>query len=535
MERALDLERGKTMDVTTDLEMDPIEAMLADGLDADRCYRLLSARDARFDGRLFVGVRSTGIFCRPICPARTPKARNCTFWRSAAAAQAAGFRPCLRCRPEAAPGTPAWRGTAASVSRAMRLIEDGALDGEGSVESLAGRLGIGARHLRRLFDQHLGTTPRAVAKMRRVLFAKQMISETTLPMSEVAMAAGFSSQRRFNACMREVYGRPPTELRRKRRSRTSSGSATGTTIEPVRMTLSYRPPLSWDALLEFLELRAIPGVEGVTDAVYSRTLRLGEGLEDGVGVVRVGHDQEKHRLEVEVYLSSTTGLIDVATRLRRLFDLDADGAAIDAVLGRLSRLRPHLRKRPGVRVPGTVDGFETAVRAILGQQISVKGATTFAERIVARWGTPLADVWEGGVPEGALPAETRALFPDAEALAAAKLEEIGLTGARAETIRGVARAVLEDPSLLSPASDLSDALAAWQRLKGIGPWTAQYVAMRVLREPDGLPTGDLVLRKAITKRGEKPRPAGDVEKVLEVCRPYRAYAAIRLWDGYSAD
>jgi len=535
MERALDLDRGNMMDATTDPASDPIEAMLADGLDADRCYRLLAARDARFDGRLFVGVRSTGIFCRPICPARTPKARNCTFYRSAAAAQAAGFRPCLRCRPEAAPGTPAWRGTAASVSRAMRLIEDGALDGEGSVEALADRLGIGARHLRRLFDQHLGTTPRAVAKMRRVLFAKQMISETMLPMSEVAMAAGFSSQRRFNACMREVYGRPPTELRRKRATRPSSAKAAAAIFEPVRMTLTYRPPLAWDALLEFLELRAIPGVEVVADGVYSRTLRLGDRLEGGVGVVRVRHDEEKHRLAVEVYLSSTTGLIDVATRLRRLFDLDADGAAIDTVLGRLARLRPHLRKRPGVRVPGTVDGFETAVRAILGQQISVKGATTFAERIVARWGTPLADVWEGGLPEGALPVATRALFPDARVLAEAKLEEIGLTGARAETIRGVAQAVIENPALLSPAADLAEALNAWQSLRGIGPWTAQYIAMRVLREPDGLPTGDLVLRKAITKRGEKPRPAADVEKVLEVCRPYRAYAAIRLWDDYSAD
>lgn len=509
----MDSDRGQTVDRDTQ----EIEAILEDALDGASCYRLLLARDERFDGRIFVGVKSTGIFCRPVCPAPTPKERNCTFWRSAAAAQAAGFRPCLRCRPESAPGTPAWRGTAASVSRALRLIETGALDEGGSVEDLADRLGIGSRHLRRLFDQHLGTTPRAVAKMRRVLFAKQLIDETSLSMSDVAASAGFSSQRRFNACMLEVYGRPPSALRRKRVH--ASGDTFGAGAQKITLTLPYRPPLAWSSLIGFLSLRAIPGVEVVEPDCYARTIREG----DSRGIVRVRMDPDKPRLIVDAWLDSTVGLIDLTARLRRLFDLDADAGAIDRVLGRAGVVRRHVRAVPGVRVPGAIDGFETAVRAVLGQQISVKGATTFAGRIALRWGEEL--------PEALAQDERlRVLFPGAGDLAEAPLEEIGLTRARADTIRGLAQAVTLRPELLAPAGDLRAAVEAWQALRGIGPWTAHYVAMRVLREPDGLPDGDLGLRKAITKMGEKPRPAGDVENVLEVCRPYRAYAAMRLWD-----
>lgn len=500
-------------------EDDGLAAVLrGDALSAERCYRALAARDARFDGRFFVGVTSTGIFCRPVCPARTPKVRNCTFWRSAAAAQAAGYRPCLRCRPEAAPGTPAWRGTAATVSRALRLIEDGALDGESSVEDLATRVGMSDRHLRRLFDRHLGTTPIAVAKLRRVLFAKQLLDETGLSMSEVASAAGFASQRRFNACLREVYGRSPSALRSAR-----PGAPARNASGPLQLSLPYRPPLAWEALLGFLRARAIAGVECVEGGRYARSLRVGEG----VARIRVACDTARGRLVVDVDLAGSASLLDVAGRLRRLFDLDADAVAIDAVLGRVRGLARHVRDVPGVRVPGTVDGFETAVRAVLGQQVSVKGATTLAGRIVARWGEALPPALAAHCEEARL----SALFPRPDALLDAPLEEIGLTRARAETIRGLARAVIDAPRLLAPAASLEEGAAAWQALRGVGPWTAQYVAMRVLREPDALPVGDLGLRKAVSrKNAEKPASSTEVAKRLEGCRPYRAYAAMRLWD-----
>jgi AraC family transcriptional regulator of adaptative response / DNA-3-methyladenine glycosylase II len=413
------------------------------------------------------------------------------------------------------------------VSRALRLIEAGALDQGGSVDALADRLGIGPRHLRRLFEQHLGASPRAVAKMRRVLFAKQLINETALPMTEVATSAGFSSQRRFNACIREVYGRPPGELRRGGGGRSGGKSRTSVARanevdgwRHIELALPYRPPFDWAGLLGFLRLRAVPGVESVSEEVYARTLRTVAG---GLGWVSVQRDPEKSRICVGVRLSSIEGLIDLRESVRRLFDLDADSLAIDAVVGQSQMLGPHVARVPGVRVPGAFEGFETAVRAVLGQQISVKGATTFAARIAVRWGEKL--------PEGlGAPSGLTHVFPAATALIDATFEEIGLTRARSQTLRGLARAVLDDPTLLEPGAGLEQAAARWQALPGIGPWTAHYVAMRVLREPDGLPIGDLGLRKAIAKNTEKPRPAGDVEKVLEGCRPYRAYAAIRLWD-----
>lgn len=535
--------------------MQRLEDSLADSaLDPERCYRAICLRDARFDGRFFTGVKTTGVFCRPVCPAPVPKKINCTFWLSAAAAQAAGFRPCLRCRPETAPGTPAWRGTAASVSRAMRLIEAGALDRGGSVDDLAERLGIGSRHLRRLFDRHLGATPRAVAKMRRTLFAKQLIDETNLSMTEIAISSGFSSQRRFNACIREVYGRAPTTLRRSRkrpnpprrvRVAASVALAEGrSAVTPrrapkkrlpeeqsvIELSLSYRPPFAWGALLDFLRDRAIPGVEVVRDERYFRSIRT----PGGVGSIAVRHDEPRSRLRVDVRVSTTRGLIETSARLRQLFDLDADAAAIDLLLAGktslrgLQALRANVGRWPGMRVPGAFDGFETAVRGILGQQISVKGATTLAGRVAERWGTRL--------PRRLAQVEALAhVFPSARRLLDAKLETVGILRARADTIRGLARAVLADPTLLQPGAGLREDIERWVVLPGIGPWTAHYVAMRVLREPDALPAADLVLRKAISGEGEKPRSAKEVEENLEGYRPYRAYAAIRLWSSMRPD
>jgi len=518
-------------------------------LDPERCYRALSMRDTRFDGRFFTGVKTTGVFCRPVCPAPTPKEKNCTFWMSAAAAQAAGFRPCLRCRPETAPGTPAWLGTAASVSRALRLIEAGALDHGGSVDDLADRLGIGARHLRRLFDQHLGATPRAVAKMRRTLFAKQLIDETTMPMTEIAVSAGFSSLRRFNACIREVYGRPPSALRRQRSrpkkakagkksakkrvtSARSKASGDAKSIEEksvIELSLPFRPPFAWSALLDFFRDRAIPGVEVVTQDRYLRTIRTS----GGTGSIAVREDAERRRLRVAVQTSSPEGLIETSGRLRQLFDLDADALAIDAVLAQdapnrsLRPLHAHVANCPGIRVPGAYDGFETAVRGILGQQISVKGATTIAGRVADRWGTRL--------PRRLAQCESLTrVFPTPRRLANAALEEVGIIRARADTIRGLAREVMRDPTLLQPGEGLEQDIERWVALPGIGPWTAHYVAMRVLREPDALPAGDLGLRKAISPAGTQPRPERDVDRELEAYRPYRAYAAMRLWATLSA-
>jgi len=476
------------------------------------------------------------VFCRPVCPAPVPKAKNCSFWLSAAAAQAAGFRPCLRCRPETAPGTPAWRGTAASVSRAMRLIEAGALDKGGSVEDLAERLGIGSRHLRRLFEQHLGATPREVAKMRRTLFAKQLIDETRLPMTEIAISSGFSSQRRFNACIREVYGRPPSALRRRRTGKISprvmrvddagqeASEEAREEKSAIELSLPYRPPFAWGALLDFFRDRAIPGVETVAGEEYLRTIRMS----CGIGSIAVRHDESRRRLRVAVCMSTAEGLIDISARLRQLFDLDADADAIDTLLARRSSLRglrglrADVGRWPGMRVPGAFDGFETAVRGILGQQISVRGATTIAGRVATRWGTRLPR-------RLAQSASLVRVFPTAKRLVEAELEEVGIIRTRADTIRGLARAVLEDPTLLQPGEGLLQEIERWVTLPGIGPWTAHYVAMRVLREPDALPAADLGLRKAISKPDEKPRPASDVEKILENYRPYRAYAAMRLW------
>ncbi|MFK7894387.1 MAG: AlkA N-terminal domain-containing protein [Myxococcota bacterium] len=497
----------------------------ATALDSERCYAAMREKDVRFDGRFFVGVKTTGIFCRPVCPAPLPKASNCSFWPSAAAAQGAGFRPCFRCRPESAPGTPAWRGTAASVSRALRLIEAGALDHGETVDALAARLGISARHLRRLFDVYLGATPRAVARMRRTLFAKQLIDETDLAMKEIAPSAGFSSQRRFNACVREVYGTSPSALRARRRGKPTHIGAEESR-GAIEITLRYRPPFAWDALLVFFRLRAIPGVEQVTPDCYARTVRMPEGS----GLIEVRNDVGRSCLRVSYWGKGLVGLIELQGKLRRVFDLDADAEAIDAHLAESRLLRGQIRAQPGYRVPGAYDGFETAVRGILGQQVSVKGATTISGRVASRFGDALGAL--GGRVHSALGAEERGLshlFPTPSQLVEAPLEEVGLIRSRAATIRGLAKATLEDPLLLEPAESLDAGVERLTALPGIGPWTAHYVAMRVLRESDACPVSDLVLRQRISEPGAAPRPAKDVAQLLEPTRPFRAYAAMRVW------
>lgn len=462
-------------------------------LDSEVCYRAMESRDRRFEGHFIIGVTTTKIYCRPGCPARIPMRRNVVFYACAAAAEGAGLRACRRCRPDASPASPAAIGTPATVTRALRLIDEGGLDG-GGVEALASRLGMGARHLRRLFDQHLGASPIEIAQSRRVHFARRLLEETALPITEVAHAAGFASVRRFNDAVSRAFGAPPRDLRGDRaRDRRTDG---------ITLTLSVRPPFAWDELLAFLGARAIPGVEHVASGVYARTFEGGT-----LAASRV----DERRVALSIAREGEVDLFALAGRARRLFDLDADPIAVAARLGGVAQIE-------GLRVPGAWDGFEMAVRAILGQQVTVKGATTLAGRLVARFGEPLA------APIGPLTHR----FPSAAKMAEAEVEAIGLPAARAQAIRALAGAIASGAIDLGASSDLEHTVAALTALPGVGPWTAHYIAMRAAREPDAFPAGDLVLRKRASE-GADPMSPRDLSARAEAWRPFRAYAAMQLW------
>ena len=413
-------------------------------MDMDRtaCYRAISTRDARFDGRLFVGVKTTGIYCRPICPARTPKFENVSFYPSAAAAQEAGLRPCLRCRPETSPDLAFWRGTGNTVSRALALIEAGGLDGA-NVEGLANRLGVGARQLRRLFHRHVGASPIAVAQTRRVLLAKQLIHETSLPMAEVALASGFSSVRRFNETFLEMFGRPPASLRRTRdRTRREAGA--------LSVRLAYRPPYDWDAMLSYLAARAIPGVEMVSGNVYRRTIVIGGNS----GVISVT-PADKNRVDVSVRFPDMAALPQIIARVRRVFDLAADPDLIGAHLALDPVLAPLVAARPGLRVPGAWDGFERAVRAIFGQQITVPAATKWCS---AGWRRPM---WRAA-GAGRRRRCRRSQPPVSFALASCRRRSrrfIGMPNARAVAVMSLAAAIAPDPMMFSRGASLEEAIA----------------------------------------------------------------------------
>src|ERR1700733_13086530 len=388
-----------------------IEAVLSVELNREICRRARLSRDPRFDGKFFIAVRTTRIFCRPVCPARSPKEVNIDYYPSAAAALQAGFRPCLRCRPESW-GTAAWNGTSTTVARALRLIHEGAL------HELAERLGIGSRHLRRLFIQHLGATPIAVAQAQRLLAAKKLIDETALPFTAIAVAAGYRSIRRFNAAFRATYGRSPRELRRGSKHQPSGG--------PITLTLRFRPPYDYDGLLEFVAQRAIAGVEYVRGDVYRRSFVL----EGDAGWLEV-RPHGAHTLTLRVDFVEPTRLLNVVARVRRMFDLDADPLAIHSSLKRDPLLAKLVKHRPGLRVAGAWDGFELGVRAILGQQVSVAGASTLTARLAARFGHPLPFEIDG----------LACTFPAADELVAADLA-IGIPKSRAEAIREFAKAVV---------------------------------------------------------------------------------------------
>ncbi len=487
---------------------------LAGMLNVAVCERARRARDPRFDGRFFVGVLTTKVYCRPICPVALPKAENVRFYPSAAAASEAGFRPCLRCRPEATPGSPAWRGSAATVTRALRLIDDGALD-RGGVDALAERLGVGSRHLARLFNEHLGASPVAVAQTRRLHFAKQLIDETDLPMTQVAMSAGFGSLRRFNTLFRTTYGKSPSALRGRR----------GEAEDVLTLRLSYRPPLDFGAMLGFLASHGVPAIEQVSGLSYRRTVEVGgeacaievrwpPGQRRGRAAGDASGARRAH-LELRLPVAAAGALADVAARARATFDLDANPAFVAEHLAGDARLRGFVRAHAGkLRVPGAWDRFEMAVRAILGQGVSVAAARTFTRRLVERYGRRVAL----GVPG------LTHLFPDAGRLARARVERIGITGARAAAIRALARAVASGELDLGSAQS-SDLLA----LPGVGPWTAQYVALRALGEPDAFPAGDLVLRRAMRDGAGRAPSIAALEQLSQRWRPWRGYAAMALW------
>jgi AraC family transcriptional regulator of adaptative response / DNA-3-methyladenine glycosylase II len=477
-------------------------------LDPERCYQAIKARDARFDGRFFTGVVTTGIYCRPVCPAPTPKAKNVRFFASAAAAEAAGHRPCLRCRPETSPGTPAWAGSSATVSRALRAIADGVLEDEG-IDGLAERLGVGARQLRRLFQEHLGASPLAVAKARRAHFARSLLDQTDMSIADVAFSSGFGSVRQFNDSIRATFGWTPTELRKRaRRSRKPEGPG-------MTLRLAYRPPLDHASLLGFLAGRAIPGVEAVDAVSYARTVEV-----DGrPGVIEMRPEPDKNHVLLHLELAGYDALIDVAERARRIFDLGADPAAITRQLQNDPIIGTSVEARPGLRVPGCWDPFEVVVRAILGQQISVAAATTLAGRVVDTFGKPV----EGHEVRG-----LTHLFPTPEILAEADLSSLGMTGSQERAIGAVAHAIASGALDLNSSTGLDDLVGRLCELPGIGEWTAHYVAMRALGEPDAFPASDLGLRKAASDNGT-PISAARLERAAEDWRPWRAYAAMHLW------
>lgn len=476
--------------------------------DRESLSRALEARDARFDGVFFVGIATTGIYCRPICPARTTPAGNRRFFSSAAAAERAGFRPCLRCRPELAPGLARIDAVPRLAEVAAHRIAAGALNGC-SVEALATALGVSGRQLRRALRHEFGVSPIALAQTNRLLLAKRLLTETRLSMVQVAHASGFQSLRRFNALFVSRYRLTPDGVRR-RMFPVSSTNGHQPLESGVRLSLAFRPPLAWEPLVAFLGARATPGVEAIVDGVYTRTMRVGEAT----GVVRVSRGGDPTTLVLEVSSSLLPVLMPLTSRIRHLFDLDAEPQAIASHLA-----RGGLTARRGLRVPGAVDGFELAVRAILGQQVSVAGASTLMGRLTRRVGEPL--------PTGEPGLTHLAVRPDR--LAAASFDEvrgIGIPATRAATLVALARAVAGGALVLAPDADVTNLTRQLQEIPGVGPWTAAYITMRAMHWPDAFPASDLVLR-----RHAGVGSAAELVELAEGWRPWRAYAAMQLWQG----
>ncbi|MGH2443807.1 MAG: AlkA N-terminal domain-containing protein [Chloroflexota bacterium] len=476
-------------------------------IDFETCYRAIQSRDPRFDGQFFTAVTSTGIYCRPICTARTPHAGNVRFYASSAAAQAAGFRACKRCRPESAPGSSEWNVRADLVARALRLIADGIVDAEG-VAGLACRLAVSPRHVHRELMAEVGAGPLALARTRRAQTARLLIDGTSLPLSDVAFTAGFGSIRQFNDSMRQAFGSNPGELRRRD---PASGNGTGT----ITLRLAGRPPFAATPLLEFLGHRAIPGLEEMKENRYRRTISIGGSK---AGIIELEPRSASHDVLLHLRLDDLRDLGRIVNRCRQLFDLDVDPEAVSEILRADPALAPSTLRLPGLRVPGAVDGWEIGVRAVLGQQISVLRACTLAEGLVARLGTPIAN------PEGAL----THLFPTPRAVAEGDLSGMGIMPRRAETLRVLARAILNGSITLERSADREETVARLLNVPGIGPWTSSYIAMRALGDPDAFPASDLGVRMGFRVLGLDSRPSAIAARA-ERWRPWRSYAAMHLW------
>jgi AraC family transcriptional regulator of adaptative response / DNA-3-methyladenine glycosylase II len=475
------------------------------GLDSDACFRAVRARDRRFDGRFFVAITSTQIYCRPICPARPAKRGNMRFYSSAAAAEGAGFRPCLRCRPERAPGLASVDAVSRLLGAAIAGIEEHALSST-KVGDLASLLGVSDRHLRRITESELGVSPIELAQTQRLLLAKRLLRETRLSLTEIAFASGFGSVRRFNALFKSRYDSSPRALR-----------GTADAAEGLRCQLEFRPPFAWQRLLDYLRLRAIPGVEMVDATHYRRTVSIG----DIQGWIAVSLAKNVNALSVEIAPSLAPVIGAVIVRVKRLFDLGAVPHAVSAHLSQDALLANVVHRIPGLRVAGAFDGFELAVRAVLGQQVSVKSATTLAGRWAQAFGVPIATPYP----------ELNRLTPSAQRMASVAADEIsalGIVGARARCLSLLAPAVLERRVVLTFAPNVEDQIEALMRLPGIGPWTAQYIAMRALHWPDAFPSGDLMLQRAANVNQRQ------LQKLAESWRPWRAYATHYLWQSLGA-
>lgn len=472
--------------------------------DFDTCYRAVASKDARFDGYFFTGVLTTGIYCRPSCPAITPKRANVRFFRTAAAAQLAGLRACKRCRPDATPGSPEWNVRADVIGRAMRLISDGMIDREG-VGGLASKLHFTERHLHRQLVAEVGAGPQALARARRAETARILIETTSMKMADVAFAAGFASIRQFNETIRAVFASSPRELRQAR-----AANGTGAPGTAISLRLPYRPPFAGQQLLSFLGTRAVDGIESWDGTEYRRSLTLGNG--EGVVSMSLGDGY----VQCHLRLSDLRDLTTAVNRCRALLDLDADPVAIAEVLENDPYLGPVARRAPGLRVPGAIDGTQIAVRAILGQQVSVKGARTLAGRLVAAYGKRLA------TPVG----DITHTFPSANTLADASLDELGMPAARKDSIRGLCAAIAGGDLALDTGADRRATRRKLLAIRGIGPWTASYIEMRALHDPDAFLVRDLGLVKAARRLGLEDR----VEDIAEHWRPWRAYAVQYLWE-----
>ncbi|PWR08272.1 AraC family transcriptional regulator [Micromonospora acroterricola] len=487
-------------------------------MDFERCYRAVDSRDQRFDGWFYTGVTSTGIYCRPSCPATTPKRQNVRFFPSAAAAQGAGLRACRRCRPDAAPGSPQWDVRADVVGRAMRLIADGVVDRDG-VPGLASKLGYTERHLHRMLRAEMGAGPLALARAQRAQTARILIETTGLGMAEIAFAAGFGSVRQFNDTVREVYGIAPSELRAAR-GRHEAPVGAGT----ITLRLAYRPPLHARALLDFLAVRALPGVEEVRDRTYHRGLRLPHGAGQVALTPADGH------VAATLRLADLRDLAPAVARCRRLLDLDADPAAVDATLAADPALAPAVAAEPGIRVPRAVDGFELAVRAIIGQQVSVTSARTTLTRLLSARDRVDGSL-EPGQPDdqrGESGAGGLRGFPSAEDVLGMPDAAFGMPVGRRETVRALARAVADGELDLAPGGDREETVRRLLALPGIGPWTAGYLAMRAFGDPDVLLPTDLAVRRGAAALGLPDTPK-TLDAYAERWRPWRSYATIRLW------